>query len=761
MARLTSQDLAQLLADSASEGPAATPETSGPRRLTSAELAAEEARGAPPSRIESFMRGAVEGATFGYDTSLGLQDRRQRELSSRTNPMSHFIGELAGGILPMALTGGATATTKGAAVAARQVGAITTPTAAKLIKGATTAEKILLPSEATTLPAAMLQGAKIGVPYGALSGSGHNEDNRLEGALFGAGTGAVLGPVFGAGGHVLGKLVGRFSGAKAAADAETADANQGALLATTRALERDRIAPQELAQQIRAELPRSKEVNKSLALDQDGVLRLAQMRLAGRTRDEIATELNIAPTTVSRYFAEMDTKSLGPLNLIDRTALVRPGSGSNTQMTMRAAAAAPSEAQAIAREQLVERQLNGGNRLTATFERLIGSSDFEGVAQQHAARLEKAANAAYDAARAAEKPFDLNPIFERYRERFQGQRGPVPETMIKAMDDMHVQVPIRNQVTGGTVTNELRAPRTLEQFINARQNLSDEIDAAVRSGRNNVARQLTQLKNDLSAEVARTNPQWKAANDLFRDGRAAEDMLAAGARMSTRLNARTREGLESFDAAQAMLKSAQAAKDQAKIDAAQAQIYLFRVGLVRSLSEQVRNTNATNDLTRVLRLPAARDTLRRVLGEKDAAQLLRAIESEHAMNRTYASQFGSQTTPLAHAIEDLNWAPRLSSAWQLFNPREIVNATGEAISRRFQETRNQQLMKLLTNENPSQQLDLLKALGAVANARSRGLQSVSLPTQRGIGPVTSAAVGGQNEEWRRQRRRAPRGLIEG
>lgn len=145
-----------------------------------------------PGLMESFGRGAAEGATFGYDDKLGL-DKEAREASRAANPLTHFAGELAGGFAPMAAAailptgvGQAAAAGRGAQLAGR---------AFNLLRSA------FLPSEINTVGQGALQGAKLGATYGALSGSGHadvDENDTAASALLKRATGAAKGSVTGA-----------------------------------------------------------------------------------------------------------------------------------------------------------------------------------------------------------------------------------------------------------------------------------------------------------------------------------------------------------------------------------------------------------------------------------------------------------------------------------------------------------------------------------------------------------------------------------
>lgn len=722
-----------------------------------AKLAAPES----VSMLESFGRGAVEGATFGFDDELGF-DAARREQSRKENPWTHFAGEMVGGIAPVVATGGLGAGIRGGAVAARAAGLIPTSAARAGIGAARGIEAAMLPGAINGIGGAAVQGAKLGAVYGGLSGAGHADvdesdsvgeaiGDRLSGAAKGAVVGGALGPVLGVAGHAVGRAGQHIMGARAAAQAETQSAPAGALRAINRSLERDRIDPDDIIRGIRAEFPDDTATaggNRFWGARQpwtaDQVELVVRRAMEGEDAATISAAMRAAnggagpgQRAVQTILNEMEARHLGPLNLTDRAGMVRTGSGDNTQMTLRAAAATPGEAKSVAREALLERQIGAGPRIQDTFARIIGSPDYEGVAQRHSDNLQQAGNLAYAAATQAERPFNLIPIFQNWQNRFATQRGPVPDGVRTAIDNMHTlaQGPLSPNGT-------LWPPQNLEGFINARQGLSAAIESAIGQNNRTLARQLTRLRNELSDEVRRTNPLWGAANDIWRDGRAAEEALEAGARMATRLNARTREALDEFTTGRDMMRrgSNRQNPDPALVAAGRARMDLFRVGLVRALNDMIANQGETHNLTRTLRLPAARQILQEVLGPDDAARLYRAVDAEQAMHRTFSSQFGSQTTPLREAIDDLNWAPRLQSKWQLLNPREALAATGDWLAARANERRNQAMMPLLTDTNPLRQLETLRAIQQIDAAREVGDQVLRRPLIAGTAPVANAAA---------------------
>lgn len=718
-----------------------------------------------PGLWESLGRGAAEGATFGFDDKLGL-DKERREASKKTNPWIHFLGEAAGAIAPMTaamlLPTGASQ-----AAAVGRGGQL-------LAKGAGLVRSALVPGEVAGAAQALGQGAKLGAVYGGLTSAGHTDVNpddtlaeslvkRGEGAAKGAIVGGVVGAPLGLGAHYLYRGAQNVGNMFAGAQAETAAAGKGALVTATRNLEHDRITPQQIIDNILSEFPSASDT-----VTRDQVEQVVRLAAEGKTPAEISAafgQKGTGPgeTAVKTLLSELEERHLGPLNIVDRASMVRPGAGDNTQMSMRAAAATPGEHVGIAREELLGRQLEANTRFQNLLERTLGSQDLEGVRQRAMEALENAGGRAYRDAFASEQPFNLRPIFDKWEGQFDRMRGLVPDTVRARLKAMMWE---ETNAAGQVVRTP---PENLQSFMYARQGLRDMIEELPKG--NNLRRNLSMLYNEMTDEVARTNPAWKVANDIWRDGEAGLEALKAGTRMSTRLNEATRENLAVFTKAQADAEAAakelqkahkailgpksrkapddqqlaaaspaqRAAVEQAKarLDAANAQQQLFKDGMMRPLVDSLMNQGETHDLSRRFLTPGAQKVMRTVLGD-DAEQVINVIKAEAAMKRTHQSQFGSQTTPLAEKMKEQSWAPRFEAS--LTNPMTwptlAVKLAHEAAARSINARRNTDLMKLYTETDPLKQLEMLRAMQALHQTRSN---FGNVAGKLGLAAETSAA----------------------
>ncbi len=751
-----------------------------------------------PGLLESFGRGAVEGATFGFDDKLGMS-KEAREASRKANPWTHFFGEVAGGVVPMAAAALLPTGAGQAAAAGRG--------AQLLSRGAGLVRSAMVPGEINSLGQAIYQGGKIGATYGGLSGAGHadvkDDDSYLDAAkkrlgegAVGALTGAAIGAPLGAASHGVFRAGEYLGGLKAAADAETG-AGRGALTTALKGLERDKISPDDLIKAIRSEFPddtaaHSGGITKRFwgglqnkqPITADQVEEVVRRAGAGQDASEISAALKAkmggtgpGEGAVQSLLDELAERHLGPMTIMDRAANTgKPGSGDNTQWTMRAAAATPGEPKTIAREMLLDRQQGAGTRISDLFQRVLGTQDFDAAVAKHESRIASAADRMYGAARANEQPFDLNPVFNSWEAKFGNMRGPIPDAVMSAINSMRSTQPVLNQAGNlakqppGGIVNKA-PPMDLDGFIYARQGLFDAKNAAAKDGKLGLARELGKLYDDITQEVAKTNPVWKEANDFFRDGKLGPQSAEAGAKMSLRLNNQSREGMQDFasavsterktqsalNKAQAALKDAEARQDtaaaatarievdrlSAKVDAAQAQQELYKLGLMRSISDKyLINEGETHNLTKQLLKPGAQKILREVLKD-DAEAVIKQLKAEAAMHRTYSSQFGSQTTPLREHIDELNWAPNFEAAWSNLGFSNVLQLAQEYAARTINTKRNTELMKIYTELDPLKQIEFLNAmknLQTVRHAYGNTAGKTTLGVTADVLPAHEAAV---------------------
>jgi len=194
--------------------------------------------------IEAAVKAAFTKGSYQDNVEAVREGIKQYQARS---PVAAASSEIAGALLPAALTMGATAP----AVAARA------PQLAGAVTRGTQAVQSALPAalQGTGIGAQVGRGALYGAAGGALGGAGQAEggmSDRLQGAAVGAGLGAAVGaavpPAMGLAGYGAGKardVLGR-SGAAA---------QQKAAQLIIQAMERDQLTPQELQRRLMQATP--------------------------------------------------------------------------------------------------------------------------------------------------------------------------------------------------------------------------------------------------------------------------------------------------------------------------------------------------------------------------------------------------------------------------------------------------------------------------------------------------------------------------
>lgn len=704
----------ETVAPPAQAAPAAAPAAAPP----AASYAGFE-RVAEPGLAESFFRGAGQGVTLGFGDEIGLLSRERQEAARSANPWTYFLGEVAGSVAPMLGAAPIAAGRLGTSLVARGAQAVARPFAA---------------GDMATLPRAVGQGAKLGASYGAVTGAGNADPSasasipeavgaRLSGAVTGGVVGGGLGGVLGAATYPISRAAQSIGGARAAAEAELQGGYQGgALTAMSRAFERDRITPQDLIAQIRTEFPTDTAAaggpgvrwwgSGALPAAQRGVWTadmvedVVRRSLSGEDAATISGALRQAAggngpgeSAVSRLLGELSERHAVPLNIADRAKLTRAGAGENTGWTLRAASATPGEPRALARERLVERQLGQGGRLDEAITRYVGTPDFDGRSAQLAEQVATRNAQLYDQAHNIDAQMialgrtvgdAVQPVLDAHALKWVYSRGPTGSAIREAIEAFRPA-----ELRPGQPPID-RPMGSLQEFMQAKQELQAILDKHVTN--KSVMRELMSFKNDLYKAVGEFNPQWRVANDAAADGFAATRALNLGMEYAGRLGPQTREQLARYR------------------NMSPPEQELYRVGVAQRLHERIMNRQETHDLTSELRLPATRQTLRTILGDDAANALFRRVDREFATTRTYREQFGSQTTPLREAIDELSWAPQMQSVWDLANPAKIAEQTAIWAARNWNEGRNQQLLNMLTTVDPIEQLAILRTVQPV-NAR--------------------------------------------
>lgn len=664
-----------------------------------------------PSLLESFGRGAVEGATFGFDDRLGM-DKSRREASRKENPWTHFAGELVGGIVPAIATGGAAAAVRGGTSVASKV--------------AQAALRPFASAPVDTLGAAIGQGAKLGASFGALSGAGHAEDGQmLEGAGYGAAAGGIMGSVLGPAAYKIGEKINI---ARAARN-EMASSDTASMAAIDRALARDQIDPSTLRAQI--EVPQYGKLSSEQITD-----------LVGRVRDgeavtDVARSLGIGQKAATEAIQRFEAQNAAPLSIVDRARITGAAGGENTSWTLRAGMASPGRGRADAAEALTQRQMGQAGRVADAADRIVASGDPE--ARQ--ALMRAAEKQAYDTAHANAKPFDLTQPLNAVDEQYAGRATSIAKEMQKASELFAEKAPGRPP--------QFQPFRRLDHFQEAKADLDQMIAGSMKDHRATpLTRRLMDFKRQVMDEVSAANPEWRVANDMFAENAIGRRLFGDAQSQSFRITPETRKEMVTVANLHRTISARGVPAAQKTV--ARGQLEMYRDGLAEAITSHAMNRSETGDHVAKFLTPAGRQIIATVLGKKDGAAMMKALEAEQAITRTYRGLGGSQTTPLREAIDELNGPALMASAWEMASPRKLIDTLIAKGSARLSEARNNRMVPMLVEADPLKQLNILRDVELMRAARRTG---------GGVGVTAVTPVGNAVVDSARPKQKKRSGMI--
>lgn len=537
--------------------------------------------------IEAGVRSVLPKALGGQPYDETLKQAREGVAAVRqANPVASTVAELGGAVmLPIGVGG-------------------------RFVQGA------------ATLPGQIARGAALGAAYGGVSGFGAGEgvQNRLAGAAVGAPLGAAVGGALTPVATVAQEGI-RTARNFLSPSGRRVTAEEG----IARALQRDRLSTDDLAQGLVAPIPQG---SRKLTTPQ-AVVEAQRLVDAGQPLDDVARQLGVSAKLLKeRLQSPGDT----PLSILDLAKLVpeRAGAGANLASTAKAAAGMPGPARAVAQEELLSRHLSQQDRLATYVDRFISKADPEQLLAKAAAERKARADTLYAAARKADKGIDLQPVLDGWGLRWTQSRGPIGDAIKRAIDVFRPTEVVVGATTKGGKQISKRPITTLDQFLQA----NDELQAILTANRDNpkIYRVLSGLRDEIYDTVGKANPAWRAANDRFAQDISGERAIELGRDLALRLGSPQREALAAFR----------------KLPAEQQA--LVRHGLAGKLRDEIFNPSAGTNIAERLSRKGTRDVLLTILGRKQATPFLKALEREKATTVTHREFQGSRTTPLAEDI---------------------------------------------------------------------------------------------------------------
>lgn len=431
--------------------------------------------------------------------------------------------------------------------------------------------------------------------------------------------------------------------------------------------------------------------------------------LVGRGVGSMVSKLR-GPTAPQSSFARAATAD-GVTDVPAQLAKLGPDAmpmdlGPNLQRQAGALAATPGKNQEIIRSSIANRQTGAGTRITESLDNALGQPvDTMVVADDIIAQRSAAAKPLYDAAYAKPVPFT--------KELEETLTRPAVASALKDAQGMAANEGIPSQqwfaniADDGSVT--IKNVPDVRQLDLTKRALDDKISSAMRSGNNNEARILTQVRDKLVKQVDEAVPEYAAARKAFSGPSGVLDAMDEGkavfSKAMTPNELRTR-----------LLKMDDAQRE-AFIQGGRASIANI-MGTARNDALAARNTFASG---------YNKEKLELLVGKEQANKMLGALDAEAAFTKTRDVVTGnSETEARSAARQDVGVKDaKPGFVRNAFNLRfgDAAADVGDKIiggaRNAAQQAKNEELAKLLTSAQGNSKL-MTQAIKSVQAAQKRG-----------------------------------------
>jgi hypothetical protein len=622
--------------------------------------------------------------------------------------------------------------------------------APEIVGGLATAGAARAAGPAMTWLQSLRPAAQTGAGFGAVTGFAQGEGgvgNRLADAAEGAGVGAVAAPVVSS--VVVPGLVRTGRGIRDAARyganalRSARDPAQAAIetladrmvaAGVDPAVARARVSPQP-SNQLQGRINPNTGQNYSA----EDMADIVSRSMRGETDAAIAADHGLHPTTVRNYVNTYRENNPTPMNIMDVAKEV-VGEGGSAPITRlgRATYSLAGDESGEAAQRLVGRQDTQAGRVSNIINRSVAGGDFEATRATGLTNLQNEARQAYgqfyaEPDLATNQLGDLmqDPLFRR--------------ATVQAQRQARVEAIRRNQNaarTGGaqepvpTVSedNEVFSPEMLDHI---QRQLRITSEGAVSNPNN--ARHARNLREVFLDRIEDHYPTFRDIRRNYAQGQdefGEHGALEAGAQLTTRLGAPSREALRDFHTM------------------TPAQQGLYRLGFARSLMDKAANPQIGGAVANQFNSPAVREIVETLYPATDrqlhqqGQRLLRDLQREAITTRTKNDVMsGARTAELGSDMGRVMEGAKTAADVATGRWGKLLDNLSTRLSTQLGRRGSREVLDLLTQTDPAQLLPTLNRLARAAQTTQErqayvtAIRDAMSGAIRNLAPVTGIAAG--------------------
>lgn len=298
------------------------------------------------------------------------------------------------------------------------------------------------------------------------------------------------------------------------------------------------------------------------------------------------------------------------------------------------------------------------------------------------------------------QPIDITDVIMSSAIRHRDRAGPVAAGMREAMD-LFME------------PNTQHGVRTLRQFIDQKIELDQLIEASMKPGgpggvsvATPLTRELVQFKEQLMNRARSQNRLFAEANDSAAEQFNAIRLTQMAKDLTLTSGGKQRRALREFRDAPPDVQD------------------MMRVMVAQNISDKLSAQGTRHNAGKMFDTPAARSTLRAVLGEEQADDLLAWARRASIATKSHQAMGGSQTAILQSRWKEADWGERIRQLLSYANPMKAVENVAEFTASKINAKRDAALLDLLgaSTERPDQMIANLRRL-----AQTQPLPSMPAP----------------------------------
>ena len=316
----------------------------------------------------------------------------------------------------------------------------------------------------------------------------------------------------------------------------------------------------------------------------------------------------------------------------------------------------------------------------------------------------------------------LPKIIDKHQNEWAGSLGENADAIKRALDQLYIQSPTKDRIPMAT----------LKQLQQARTTIRGQRKQYAAQGRDDLAKQLTPLYQDITNLMADASPRWKAVNDKWFGGELTREALKSGELMPLKAGPKQREIFARFDGFAPEIQDA------------------VRIGWLQQLNDRLKNLGDSHDVAKLFKNEVSREIVEKLLGKENAIEFTRLVRDLDVANKTSGrAQANSRTHIRGEIRDDQNADVEAIKSLYSGNVSDIKSRFLTFFENKFKEARGKGMQPFLTTrvkDTPGSAYQIQKLRERQAAIEKANKPRTGISQRLGQGVARTQASGPDEDE---------------